>query len=173
MKYFVFADVHSFYDELMFALANAGFNIDNENHGIISLGDLLDRGDKTVECLKFVNSIPKERKILIRGNHEDLIERCLDYGYFTRIDYHNGTANSVVALAGNVVTNDEIFKNARENEDLKTYLADCINYYEKDNNIFVHGWIPVTVTEKFSGETYEYDKNWRDRTDYFWKEAMV
>ena len=58
MKYFIFSDVHGFYDELMLALNNAGFDKDNPEHIIISLGDLLDRGPKPLQCLQFVNSIP-------------------------------------------------------------------------------------------------------------------
>lgn len=41
-KYFVFSDVHSFYDELMNALDDKGFNINNQEHVIISCGDLFD-----------------------------------------------------------------------------------------------------------------------------------
>ena len=35
-KYFVFGDVHSFYDELMAALSEKGFDINNPNHLVIS-----------------------------------------------------------------------------------------------------------------------------------------
>ena len=34
------------------------FDIDNDEHLLISLGDLLDRGPKPLECLNFINSIP-------------------------------------------------------------------------------------------------------------------
>ena len=77
MKWFIFADVHGYYEELMNALNKKGFEIDNPNHGIISLGDLLDRGKEAVKCLQFVNSLPDDRKILIRGNHEDLLVRAM------------------------------------------------------------------------------------------------
>ena len=35
-KYFVVADIHSFYDEFMKALNDAGFDINNEDHILIS-----------------------------------------------------------------------------------------------------------------------------------------
>jgi len=75
--YFCVSDVHSFYDEMIEALDNAGFDIENPNHIFISLGDLLDRGPKPKECLEFVNRLPKNRKILIKGNHERLMEQCI------------------------------------------------------------------------------------------------
>ena len=40
MKYFIFSDVHSFYDELMLALNNAGFDKDNPEHAIVSLAEI-------------------------------------------------------------------------------------------------------------------------------------
>ena len=79
-KYFIVADIHSFYTEMIKALEEKGWDINNPDHIFVSLGDLLDRGNEPMECLKFVNSIPRDRKILIRGNHEDLIEECLDRG---------------------------------------------------------------------------------------------
>jgi len=40
-KFFVFSDVHGFYKELMKALDDKGFDMENPNHYIISCGDLL------------------------------------------------------------------------------------------------------------------------------------
>ena len=73
-RYFVCADVHSYFDELIIALNKAGFDINNKEHIFVSCGDLLDRGNNSIECLDFVNNLPQDRKILIRGNHEDLLE---------------------------------------------------------------------------------------------------
>ena len=42
--FFVVSDVHSFYDEMMIALKEKKFNINNDNHIFVSCGDLLDRG---------------------------------------------------------------------------------------------------------------------------------
>lgn len=72
MKYFVISDIHSFCDEMITALKSAGFEENNPEHTLISCGDLLDRGDKSIETLRYINALP--RKILIRGNHEDLLE---------------------------------------------------------------------------------------------------
>jgi hypothetical protein len=39
MKYFVIADPHGFYDEMIKALDEAGFDKDNEDHWLVSCGD--------------------------------------------------------------------------------------------------------------------------------------
>lgn len=40
-KYFCVADVHGFYNEMMSALNNAGYDKNNPNHVFCSCGDLL------------------------------------------------------------------------------------------------------------------------------------
>ena len=65
----------------------------------VSLGDLLDRGSQTIECLKFIESLDKDRKILIRGNHEDLLEQCLKRKEFAQYDYGNGTVATIMDLS--------------------------------------------------------------------------
>ena len=96
MKYFIVADVHGFYRELMKALDQAGFDSNNKDHTFVSLGDLLDRGRYPLQCLQFVNSL--ERKILVRGNHEDLLEELLKRKQFLQHDVQNGTAYTVFDL---------------------------------------------------------------------------
>lgn len=98
MKYFVITDIHSFFDEMIDTLRKAGFDKDNSNHTLVSCGDLLDRGDKSLETLQFINSLP--RKILVRGNHEDLLEECIARKEFYQHDLHNGTLKTVMNLCG-------------------------------------------------------------------------
>ena len=167
IKYFIVADVHSYYKEMMSALDKAGFDINNPTHIFVSLGDLMDRGPETYHCLQFVNSIPGNRKILIRGNHEDLIEECLDRRYFTSYDYSNGTAQSVMDI-GNapfVDNADDVFNLAYTDREWLKYKDSLVNYYEDKKNIFVHGWIPCDSNDPNKYHTnyvkYWYDPGWR------------
>lgn len=147
-KYFVITDIHSFYDYMIGALSKAGFDVSNKDHILISCGDLLDRGEQSLECLKFINSIPDDRKILIRGNHEDLLEDVFKREEFLYHDLSNGTLNTVYQLAGmdlSLWTKEsdlEAIKLAQENPEYKKYKKSLIDYYELDNFIFVHSWIP-------------------------------
>ena len=153
-KYFVIGDVHSFCSEMKKALKEKGWDINNPDHIFVSLGDLLDRGNETIECLKFVNSIPRERKILIRGNHEDLLEECLDRGEFFYHDLHNGTIKTVMNLCGlneiDYFNNEyhQCFQQVKENPELRLYLNSLQDYAEIGDYVFVHGWIPSKKKNK-------------------------
>ena len=167
-KYFVVSDIHGFYDELIKTLNEKGFDYDNPDHILISLGDLFDRGSKPLELLKFVMALPKERRILIRGNHEDLLEDCCENEYFGDHDYHNGTDITVKMLAQDVYCNVNeyglnplevgamnIFSRCINHPLLVEYLNDCIDYYEIGDYIFVHSWVPLTAIGAFN-------PNWRN-----------
>lgn len=147
MKAFVISDIHSFYDEMIEALNKAGYDKNNSNHMLICLGDLLDRGPKPLECLKFINSIPDTNKILIRGNHEDLMEEAMFRYYFATHDYHNGTNKTAIILSGldDSYSDDDILAAAKENEEWKKYINSVVDFYETDKYVFVHGWIPTGI----------------------------
>ena len=149
--YFVFSDVHGFYTKLQETLIEVGFDIDNQEHIIISCGDLLDRGNEPMQCLEFVNFMYSQgRAILIRGNHEDLIEDLFQRGEFESHDYHNGTAQTCIDLVGDITISDadEIIPTASQNKLYKEYSSHLIDYYELGKYVFVHGWIPCHTNYK-------------------------
>ena len=74
MKYFVSSDIHGFFDEWMLALKREHFDINNPEHKIIVCGDLFDRGRRPKQIIDFILS-HKDKIIVIRGNHEDLLEQ--------------------------------------------------------------------------------------------------
>lgn len=98
--YFAVSDIHSFYDPLKEALDEAGYDPSNENHVLIVCGDVFDRGNQTLEVLDFLKSIPKKRRILIRGNHERLLRYCYLEGEYQSYDFSNGTVRTMCQLAG-------------------------------------------------------------------------
>lgn len=162
--YFVVSDVHSFYDEMMKALKKKGFEKDNPEHIFVSLGDLFDRGPKSRQCLNFVNSLPNERKILIRGNHEDLLVAAINRGYFKDYDYSNKTVDTCTNLTKMTLQagQDIILRELENNKDLNNYLNSCIDYFESDNFVFVHGWIP------FDFKNMKFNESWRNDN---WEQA--
>lgn len=101
MKYFVCSDIHSYYTEWMIALKEIGYDKNNPNHCLLVLGDLFDRGSESKEVYKFIRSI--NNKILIRGNHEYMIEdiakRAIthptDNYIFYSCDESNGTVDTL------------------------------------------------------------------------------
>ena len=67
------SDIHGFYNEMQKALDEAGFDPKNENHWLITCGDNFDRGPYPVEVMRYLRTLP--RKILVRGNHEELLKQ--------------------------------------------------------------------------------------------------
>ena len=161
MTYFIIADVHGFYSAMIKALKQAGFDKRNKNHTLVVLGDLFDRGFQPIECLDYVMSIPKKRRILIRGNHEDLLEDCIKRRYFFEQDIQNRTQSTVYLMGNDClrrypelpdIQNLGTFDRCERHTLLQKYLSECADYAEIGDDIFVHSWIP---TENFS------DGNWR------------
>lgn len=62
---FVFGDIHGCYDEMMGLLNDLNAT---ENDVIVSLGDIVDRGPKSVEVYHFFKNTPNA--IVLMGNHE-------------------------------------------------------------------------------------------------------
>ena len=73
-KLFVLSDIHGHYSEMKKALDEAGFDPENGSHIFVSCGDLFDRGMENVAVYDFVRGL--KHKILIRGNHEDMLLNC-------------------------------------------------------------------------------------------------
>ena len=174
-KLFIFSDVHSFYDELMNALNEAGFEYDNKDHIVVSCGDLCDRGSKPKEVLTFINSLPEERKICIIGNHELLMEDMIRRGTYFHADVSNGTLKTAVDISENP---DDTISDLINNKLWNEYKKSWRYYYETKDLIFIHGWIPcIHHYERFTTEYYKPLKDWRNASkkqfeDATWENGM-
>ena len=154
VKYFVVTDVHSYYDEMIEALNKAGYDSNNPEHFFVSCGDLFDRGLKSKECLDYVMSLPKDRRVLIMGNHEQNLIDLIDGSRpFDESDRHNRTLKTMRHLCGNNSTKIEnILNGVRENVELKSYLDELVDFYETEHFFFVHGWYPWSIVEEKDGK---------------------
>ena len=169
-KYFVFSDVHGYFDILNKALTDKGFDKDNPDHIIISCGDLLDRGRQPRECLEFVMSIPEDRRILVMGNHDDLLWTLLATRHAHVHDITNGTVDTVIDFVGRNVNNKEKYSlldadlvDMKEDPLWKSYYNALVPYAEVGDRIFVHGWLPSLDYK---------DANLRDWRDAMWLNGM-
>lgn len=172
-KLFVVGDIHSFYDEFKTALDKTEYDADNPNHLLISLGDMFDRGPKSQEVLDFFNGV--DNKILIRGNHEDLLLDCLHRRFPYTYDISNGTVRTIMNL-GNIKPNSDNYYIPDNPQDFSKgahiayikvvdLINSMLNFYETENYIFVHSWIPVeyenTPKIVLGRSTYIYKEDWR------------
>lgn len=147
MKYFVVADIHGFYKPFIQALDNAGFDKNNPDHTLISLGDNFDRGTQSYEVFMFLKELP--RKILIKGNHEDILLSVIKRNGPSFTDVANGTDLTLISLAGltpsdYISDSAELVKKVIKNTNIKNWINnEFVNYFETNNYIFTHGWLPV------------------------------
>jgi len=212
-KYFVISDIHSFFSPMIKALKEAGYNKDDSHHYLIVCGDIFDRGNESSEVYSFLKSIPKERCILIRGNHEQLYLELLEKDYPSFTDFSNGTVRTFCSIAGysdNTIWElrmgclpikfstftttstpdshclklwDSIKKKVKKSEITQWLKSDrWINYYELDQYIFVHAFIPLLYT-RTDGVKEEYciyygwadcfneREDWRQATNEEWAVA--
>lgn len=172
-KLFCISDVHGFYNEMIEALNNAGFDPNNEEHWIISCGDCLDRGRQPHEVMNYLMRLP--RKVIVKGNHECLIMDCLarefPYGY----DWSNGTAQSIIDLAPSANTFDEACMMIYPK--ISKFIDGMVNYFETQNYIFVHSFVPLNSYDHLpayyrQGKQYSKMENWREAHQHQWDDAM-
>lgn len=176
-KLFCVSDIHSFYTPLKKALDEAGFDPNNEEHWLVSCGDCFDRGPDSIELLHYLMSL--DRKILIKGNHDILLEECCLREFPYTHDFNNGTVKTIndIGGAGEGLSFEECCKYTWNKT--AAYRSLLVNYFETENYIFVHSWIPTTV--KFEGDSkpwYQQGKtcawmeDWRNANNVEWEEAM-
>ena len=139
-KFFVCSDIHSFFTPFKKALDNAGFDLENENHWLIVCGDAFDRGDESNQILNYLLKL--KRKILIRGNHEDLLEKCCKRGFPYSHDHHNGTVITIRDLGFYDEHKKFPLACAKTLVRTKPYREQLLDYFETKNYVFVHGWVP-------------------------------
>lgn len=175
MKLFVTADIHSFYYPFREALEEAGFDANNPEHYLIVCGDCFDRGPDSEELLHYLMSL--ERKILVKGNHDLLLDECCMREFPYSHDFSNGTVKTIndIGGAGEGLPFDVCCQ--RTWDKLAAYRHLLVNYFETEKYIFVHSWIPtITTGSKKPWHTlnkyYEYMENWREAGVKDWEEAM-
>ena len=200
-KYFVVSDVHGFYTAMKTALDESGYDQNNEGHILIMCGDMFDRGHETMETLRFFQSIPKERRVLIRGNHEYLLRECYERGMFYEHDESNGTSITMCQLCGidpdfrkrmykEIAVRDYEDWNSEWEELWRQYLTkpfDCedtqkvidwifsdewVDYFEVGKYVFVHSWVPLrTYYDDDMVPREKVLKDWRRASEKEWCEA--
>ena len=188
---FYVSDIHSFYEPLIEALNQAGFDLNNDAHRLIVCGDIFDRGPDTVKVYNFIRAIPKNRRVLIRGNHDWLYRELLKKSFPQSHDFSNGTVATFCQIAGVDVSEldlkaqkiqyykrqqvpdsayiqfklkntwETVVKAVWESEITEWLLFsdEWVNYFETENIIAVHSFIPLEM-------------DWRNSSQNSWDQAM-
>lgn len=179
MKYYIVADIHGFYSEFIQALSEKGFFNDQEPHKLIVCGDLFDRGNEALALQQFIlDLMKKDEVILIRGNHEDLMLQLLNNwhvgAYYYPHFFSNGTISTVCQLTKHSETDifvrpDEVGQALLKNDFIQKIIPTMKDYFETENYVFVHGWIPCDYSKE--DQQYTMIEDWRKADDTQWYEA--
>lgn len=174
MKLFVCSDIHSYYNEMIVALRNSGFEKNNPEHMLIVLGDCFDRGLQSRQVLKYLESV--ENKIVTRGNHETLLLEACERGYPFSYDNDNGTTQTICDLG--YFEYDMDFQEAcdRTLKRVKPFIDSMVNYYETAHYVFVHSFVPLLIDDNFPSHytrnrKFRWNPDWRNASDEEWDEA--
>ena len=96
----IITDLHGCYDECRQLLNKLSFDQDRDR--LINLGDTIDRGPKIYEVFEFLRGLKeemKERCVLIRGNHEQMMLDSIDRkGFGKRLWYMNSGEKTVFSF---------------------------------------------------------------------------
>ena len=185
MKYYIVADPHGYCTALKTALAEKGFFEEKGEKKLIVCGDLFDRGFEAKEMQEFiVDLLRRDEAILIRGNHEDLMENLVDEAekwltpaVFNTHHFVNGTVDTLLQLTGMglqlaILYPERAAKRMRETPLFKKILPATVDYFETERYIFVHGWLPsFTTGNPFRPAHFSYRTDWRNATQEEWKAA--
>ncbi|MBQ0045691.1 MAG: metallophosphoesterase [Mycoplasma sp.] len=163
--YFIVSDIHGFYDPLKQALSDAKYDKDNKNHILIVLGDIFDRGGQAKEVFEFLNSIPEDNLILIKGNHEYMLLELLNKLKPSWYDHANGTVDTICQFVPEN-KNDSWVDVCNKFKKLPVYkflaTREWKPYYELDKYIFVHCFIPLLGNPE---SVANYNPDWRNDTN--------
>lgn len=172
--FYVISDVHGFYNEMREALDDTGFNPDDKNSWLVVLGDYTDRGPDPDKVISYLRSLP--RKILVKGNHEDLLLECCERGVPYSHDFSNGTYNTICKL-GNYIEGysfDECCD--RTLARIHLFIDEMVDYFETEHFVFCHSWIPVICKDGLpayytKNRKFEFNPNWRNASEKDWQDA--
>lgn len=181
MKYYIVSDVHGFYSILKETLKEKGFFDDKEPHRLVVCGDLFDRGREAVKLQNFIlQLLKKDEVILIEGNHEQLLVNMLNFWHReSYLEFHhnsNGTVDTVcqltdVSLSYLYENPIEVYRKMKETPFMREILPKTVDYFETENYIFVHGWIPCDSVKQNSSVAYFAVKDWRNADKEQWSRA--
>ena len=175
MQFFVVSDIHSFYKPLVDALDTAGFDANNPDHWLVVCGDCFDRGPDSGLVLQFLMTL--ERKILIKGNHDMLLDDCCMREFPYSYDTSNGTVKTINDIGGAEEGYPFDICCQRTWDKLAAYRSLLVNYFETKNYIFVHSFIAHRCKDALpahyiKNRQYEFDPNWRNASKNDWEHAM-
>lgn len=169
MKLFVCSDIHGHYYEMIDGLRKVGYDDENNEHLLIVMGDLFDRGKYSKEIYHYLKDLCDRKKaIVLRGNHEKFLIDWLKGSD----DPFNFVRNGMSYTVDSFLSDEHSFDNycidnecdytpssfakyseisrkyILENEpELLEWLENLPYYYETEHYIFTHASIDTKAND--------------------------
>ena len=124
------------------------FNPDNDT--LVFLGDYLDRGHRVRNVVHYLRQLKAQHPdniVLLLGNHEDTAYNAMT---FKQTQYSWGDPMGEWIRSGGQATIMSYGGLENCKRELLPFIEQLELYHEQDNNIFVHGGIPVGKTLRTS-----------------------
>lgn len=166
-KLFVVSDIHGYASILKKSLRDAGFDPQDPAHLLICCGDCFDRGSENQAVMEYLQSIPN--KVLVRGNHEDMLEQAILRGTIGPLELLNGTAGTLEEFFGfhSIDASGKLTLSNSVKSELLAFTDQMVDYFETEKYVFVHGWVPLNMEW---GEM-KLRPDWRTASPAAWERA--
>ena len=156
-KIFAVSDIHGHYKELKSAWEKAGFVPNDEAQLLIVCGDCFDRGSENRLVFEYLNAI--QNKILIRGNHEDMLSLILEKKHIGSGGFSNGLDATIRDFFGDEAFGllDPLYQTAIKLNfwgkddilsELRFFMDHMYDYFETERYVFTHGWLPSVMIDE-------------------------
>lgn len=105
------------------------------------MGDNFDRGDYSKQVYMYLRNLPN--KILLRGNHEDILLKTFARKNLTYTDLYNGVSATIQSLSGEEYSASYAVEQAiKKNRGIIKWIKSMPFYLETKTHILTHGWLP-------------------------------
>lgn len=143
MRRFVLGDIHGEYEKLLSCLQQVNF--DYKEDLLIQLGDVVDRGEKSFQCVEELMKIVN--LVAIRGNHDECFIQGIYKGHFAL--FNQGARETIISYMKGGTEKEELkirtdgsISNFKIEDMPNSHLAFFVNqvpYYILEDKLFVHG----------------------------------
>jgi serine/threonine protein phosphatase 1 len=148
-KYFVFSDVHGDFLALKMNLIKMGFDENNDDHILFSLGDLFDRGPASDKVLEYMLKFWEVGRFIgVRGNHDEMLLGYMNQHHALGFNLiYNGLDATINQLSGGHRVSAQVlrFQSVDYAEKIKVnypklmdFLQDLKLSYEFGKYVFIH-----------------------------------
>jgi serine/threonine protein phosphatase 1 len=142
MATYVIGDIHGRPNLLDQLIKNVPWDVERDK--IIFLGDLIDRGPDAPAIIERVMGLARnnEQVVVLRGNHEQMMIDCLDFGDLQWLIPENGGLATLEAYGFNLAELQDVSDISIPDEHVE-FIRSLPFYHEDEQAIYVHaGLVP-------------------------------